>query len=238
MAPAFVRQILPKQSRRGNIARAAIGRATYRGNPARALADYADQHPRVTFVQIGSHDGTSGDPLAVHLEHHPGWAGTLVEPIPEFFDELTRLRGDDPRFRLVRAAITPHAEPTIEMTAVRTDAGLPEWTRQLASIRSDVLLRHAEHAPGLEDNLDVVTVPALTFDELMGDTVSVDLIHIDTEGHDAAVLELIDFDRWDPDLVLFEHKHLDRGITRAWRRRLRRRGYKIEWNELDTISVR
>ena len=54
-----------------------------------------------------------------------------------------------------------------------------------------------------------VEVPALTFASLTKDVDDIDVLHIDTEGHDAKILAQVDFDAWTLSAVLFEHHHLD-----------------------------
>jgi hypothetical protein len=44
-----------------------------------------------TFVQIGSNDGTTGDPLRTFTEAND-WSGLLVEPVPYVFARLQRER--------------------------------------------------------------------------------------------------------------------------------------------------
>jgi len=50
-----------------------------------------------------------------------------------------------------------------------------------------------------------ISVPAITFSELVDDLDDIDLVHFDTEGHDGEVLDQIDLDRWHPDIIMFEH---------------------------------
>lgn len=43
----------------------------------------------VSFLQIGSNDGISGDPLNKFINNY-NWKGILVEPIPFLFEKLKR----------------------------------------------------------------------------------------------------------------------------------------------------
>jgi FkbM family methyltransferase len=228
--------LLPFDTRRGWAVRAVFGRAPrWRGKEER-WQRYATTHPAISFVQIGSNDGITGDPLASYLDQYPEWRGIFVEPIPSFFDALAQTRGGDPRFKLVRAAITEHDQPTIQMTAVQPSDELPAWALGLSTLHPEVLFEHADAAPGLTDHLVTVTVPAMTFSELVNDLDHINLVHIDTEGHDGEVLDQMDLARWHPDIIMFEHKHLKHAERRRCRERLRRQGYGIAWDETDTIA--
>ena len=102
---AAARWLFPASSARGRAVRR-LRRPTL----PRLLAGFAATHPEVFYVQIGSHNGQTGDPLQAHIDSSPGWRGLMVEPTPEHFASLTECRGGDPRFRLVRAAVTDHEE--------------------------------------------------------------------------------------------------------------------------------
>ena len=178
----------------------------------------------------------TSDPLATYLDQYPEWHGILVEPIPSFFEKLTQRRGDDHRFKLVRAAITEHDELTIQMTAIESSENLPAWALGLSTLHPEVLLEHAKLVPGLTEHLVTVSVPAMTFSEPIDDLDHIDLVVVDTEGHDGEVLDQIDLDRFHPDFIMFEHKHLQHRERRRCRRRLRRAGYRVAWDAMDTIA--
>ena len=113
--------VLPLATRRGQLARRVTRRASY--DPVWVVLDrFGRTHPDVVFVQIGSHNGYDSDPLARFVDRHEAWRGVMVEPMPEHFEALTQRRGDDPRLRLVQAAITDH-EGTVEMVTVETTPG-------------------------------------------------------------------------------------------------------------------
>jgi FkbM family methyltransferase len=228
---------LPRNSRRGRVARRV--RERLRRDDARlAFRRYADRHPDVVFVQIGSHNGNDNDPLARYIEKHRGWRGILVEPIPHQFAALQARRGDDPRLRLVRAAITDH-DGEVDMTVVDTDDSTPHWLSQLSSIDSDVIVRHSYLVPGgLQDRLRTVRVPAMTFATLVEGLDRIDVLHIDTEGHDAKILAQVDFARWRPAIVMFESVHLEAGERARCEARLRSFGYDLVSNEFDTVATR
>jgi FkbM family methyltransferase len=227
---------LPRDSRRGRVARRL--RERMRRDDARlAFRRFAERHPDVVFVQIGSHNGNDNDPLARYIEKHRGWRGIMVEPIPHQFAALQARRGHDPRVRLVRAAVTDH-DGEVDMTVVETDESTPYWLSQLSSIESDVIVRHSYLVPGgLQDRLRTVRVPSITFPTLVDGLDRIDVLHIDTEGHDAKILAQVDFDRWRPQIVMFESVHLESGERARCEARLRSLGYELASNEFDTVAT-
>jgi FkbM family methyltransferase len=231
----FLDRALPRDTRRGQVARRF--RERLRRDDARtAFRRYADNHPDVVFVQIGSHNGNDNDPLARYIDKHPGWRGVMVEPIPHQFATLQSRRGADDRLRLVQAAITEH-DGHVDMTVVETDESTPYWLSQLSSIESDVIVRHEHLVPGLSDRLRTVQVPALTFATLVTGLDRIDVLHIDTEGHDAKILAQVDLDRWRPAIIMFESVHLESGERASCEARLRSHGYELVANEFDTVAT-
>src|SRR5215213_11033483 len=130
---------LPVDSFRGQIARRIVGRPSY--DPVWiALEKFASRHHDVVFVQIGSHNGRANDPLARFLDRYPGWRGLMVEPIPAHFAALSKHRGSDARFELVRTAITD-CDGSVEMTTVDVAPGMHPCAGQLSSLHLDVVLK-------------------------------------------------------------------------------------------------
>lgn len=195
----------------------------------------------VTFVQIGSNDGTTGDPLRELAESH-SWSGVLVEPVPYVFARLRAQRGADSRVRLENAAIADsdgvaqlhHLRPR------RDGEDLPEWYDQLGSFSLPTILKHEEAIPNIRDLLVSTEVRTLTFDSLCAkhQLPSFDLLHIDVEGFDWEVLRQIDLQRYQPDIVLYERVHLSDGDAAAARRRLETAGYSVLDGVFDTVAVR
>jgi hypothetical protein len=81
-------------------------------------------------------------------------------------------------------------------------------------------------------------VPALTFATLVEGLDRIDVLHIDTEGHDAKILAQVDLARWRPAVIMFESVHLEASERAACESRLRAAGYSLVANEFDTVAVR
>jgi hypothetical protein len=55
----------------------------------RVFENLSKHYSEIIFLQIGSNDGVSGDPLNFFINNY-NWHGVLVEPIPFLFDQLQR----------------------------------------------------------------------------------------------------------------------------------------------------
>jgi hypothetical protein len=67
----------------------------------------------------------------------------------------------------------------------------------------------------------------------------IDLFHVDAESYDYQVIRQIDFERFRPRLILYEHCALKAGDLHAARALLSRNGYDlISCGNVDTMAVR
>lgn len=180
----------------------------------------------VFFVQIGAHDGLTGDHIhPVALSH--GWRGLAVEPVPPLYRRLEmNYRGTG--VRAVNAAVG-ESDGRLTFYSLRPDAdpALPDWYDQIGSFRRDVVLSHADAIPDIAERIEPIEVECLTLSTLLARyrVERIDVLLIDTEGYDLVVLREVDFARYGPRLVIYERKHLGgrrraRGAQRAPRGRL------------------
>lgn len=203
------------------------------------LECYAALRPRAFFIQIGSNDGAHSDPLRpVILSSH--WRGILIEPVPYVFERLRQNYGHIDRLTLANVAIADRdgALPFYHLRkALPEEAGqLPSWYDQLGSFLPEVVLKHKEFIPDIEQRLVCTQVPAITFDTLCRryGVEQVDLIHIDTEGYDWQIIQMIDWSRVRPKILMFEHHHLGAEARAECETLLRGLGYELKPEWLDT----
>jgi FkbM family methyltransferase len=162
-----------------------------------------------TFVQVGSHDGRTDDPLFATVIGR-AVRGLLIEPIPELFQRLTATYAERPDLIFVNAAVAED-EAGRELYWVSPMPGDPIWVDQLGSFSRDIVLSHADWVPGLADRIRTVRVECRTLPSLIEEHrfSRIDLLHIDAEGSDFAILKTVDFEAaWSPRSVLYEQKHL------------------------------
>ena len=206
----------------------------------RFIALFADIFPEAFVLQIGANDGMAGDPLFGAFSR-TRWSGLLVEPVPHLYERLAGQYADRPGVRLERAAVSRHdgEAPLYRLRSVPSKT--PEWFDQLASLNREVLLKNRSAIPDIESLLVEERVPTVRLDTLLArHSISrIDLLVIDTEGHDYEILRALDFGRFRPVLLMFEHQHLSASDKAAAVALLATHGYRCqETPEGDTIAWR
>lgn len=208
----------------------------------RLLLAFADAYPRARFVEIGANDGDQHDHLSPLIVER-GWRGVMVEPVPYVFERLRRNFGAVDGVRLEMAAIAARTgTSTLFHLAEAPDPAahdLPTWYDGIGSFSREALLAHAPQIPDIEDLVVETRVPCLTFDSLCAKhgLSAVDILAVDTEGHDWEILKTVDLAHWRPRLVVYEHYHLngrDRGQAAA---HLRSHGYELLAEGFDTFCL-
>lgn len=202
------------------------------------------------FVQVGAHNGGSGDPLAQSIRRL-GLDGILVEPQNLQFDELSRNYADQPKLILERAAIASR-DGTATLYKVKPafwlEQGFPAGAdSEISSLKREQIRRHVEIFGGSAlaeretEYLETEAVPALTLGSLLAkhSVTHLDLLQIDTEGFDYEVLKMVDFATMPPALINFEVVHLrDEDKLAAWEM-LRDHGYEIFASDIyNTLAIR
>ncbi len=206
----------------------------------RLLRAFADAHPDAFFVEIGSNDGEQHDHLRPFIVGR-SWRGIMVEPVPHVFERLRRNYGAIERVTLENAAIADR-DGTIPFfyPAAETDlTGLPDWYDGIGSLSREAVVGHARHIPDIEQRLVREEVECLTYASLCArhGVARVDLLVIDTEGHDREILRTLDLTGQRPRLIVYEHFHLsphDRGDARE---QLERAGYETLEEGFDTFAL-
>jgi FkbM family methyltransferase len=205
-----------------------------------AMHRFGAAFPDASFVQVGANDGVSRDPLRMQISRRR-WSGVMVEPVPSVFARLEQRYGDHPRIRLENSAITSSAG-VLPFFALREPApGEDVWPlyHTLGSFQRDVILSHKEFIPDIEDRLVETDVPCMTFEHLCEKhgLDRLDVLLIDTEGHDWTVLQTVDLARRQPGLIVYEHCHLPAEDAQAARAHLSEHGYVTFEHGLDTAAL-
>lgn len=163
----------------------------------------------VRFVQVGAHNGVSGDPIHDLVRRH-GWRGVLVEPVPYLFEQLRRNYAGVPGLILDPRAVAEDTTPRRLYRLRPNNDGLPDWYDQLGSFDLNVVLKHRDAIPNIEDYLVSDEVPCVPLSTLMAEhgVTRLDLLIIDVEGYDYHILRQLDFTRFVPPVIVYEKKHL------------------------------
>ncbi|MFL6520742.1 MAG: FkbM family methyltransferase [Chthoniobacterales bacterium] len=206
----------------------------------RLIALFAEIFPDAFVVQIGANDGTAGDPLLEGFRT-TRWSGLLVEPVPYLYETLVSRYRDRPGIQMECAAISTR-DGEAPLYRLRSIPGrTPEWFNQLASLDREVLLKHRSSIPEIDSLLVEEHVPTVRLDTLLTrhGISRIDLLVIDAEGHDFEILRTLDFTRFKPTLLMFEHQHLSDTDKQAAYTLLKTAGYDFrETPEGDAIAWR
>jgi FkbM family methyltransferase len=189
------------------------------------------------FVQIGANDGVTHDFLHDYIRAYR-WRGILVEPVPAYCDLLRARYQGVPAVVIEQSAISSF-EGT--RTLYRIDdpaAELPAWSKGLASLHLDVIKKHRWLIPDLEDAIVAEPVCCITLATLIRkhQVEKIDLLSVDTEGHDFEVIKQIDFARFIPRMIIYEHKHLRRETKRHCENLLEAQGYQLTKRLSNTLA--
>ncbi len=87
---------------------------------------------------------------------------------------------------------------------------LPEWYDQLGSFYKDVILKHKNYIPNIEELIEEQQINTMSFEDLIKKhkIINVDILHIDTEGYDFEIIKTINFKKYKINVIIFENKHL------------------------------
>lgn len=173
-------------------------------------------------VSIGANDGRHNDPLW-SFRSWRGLRGALVEPFPAAFDRLADNYGPwRDRFALAQVAVD-------ETSGDRWFFSLHDDLRvydELGTLDEELARRHAQR---LDAAIEAVNVRCLTpralFCELSLDRV--DILLVDAEGKDGAILRTAELERWGVRLVAFEHSQMSAADHAVVRQALRDRRYDL-----------
>ncbi len=205
----------------------------------RATGAYEDS---VYFVQIGSNDGMSEDPLHRLIVRSPRWTGVLVEPLPGTFERLKRnyARCAD-RLRFINKAVGP-SSGILPFYYIQEDDGgdaILDWASRIASFSREHVLKHKAVDPRIEDRISVMDIYCITLNQLFEEAAlpRVDLLHIDAEGYDWIILKTLDLNRVRPQVVIFETINLSKQDVSAACAFFQEAGYRGFFHGLDVVWV-
>jgi FkbM family methyltransferase len=150
------------------------------------------------FVQCGGSDGVSSDPT-YYLEKFMKWKGVIAEPLPKTAELCKRNR---PNSKVYQTALVSndYRKEDIELfdchsmsVTPETKYDIEEWTKK-GEIAQRITTKK-------------ITVPAMTLDAMIANfagTEKIDLLVLDTEGSEIAILNGFSLDRYAPQYILIE----------------------------------
>lgn len=191
-----------------------------------ALARRPEQHLRIdpvyvlarlslegelNVLQIGAFDGVRNDFLA-DLIRRDSVRATLLEPEPDAFQRLHQLLDGNPKIQLCNAAVADRTG-TIDFYRVRPEfRQIDPNCHQYSGLTPQVIRSHMRHlVPDVEQLIERIEVPAWRYADLLDDLeLDPNVVLIDTEGFDGAIVRQLLAASRQPDVIVFEIRHLPR----------------------------
>jgi FkbM family methyltransferase len=203
----------------------------------------------VFILVIGAMDGVSYDRMRPHVDRF-GWSGLFVEPVPELFDRLVQSFAGAAHERSLcfeRAAIAGTGDDVgteIEMIRIPPRAiesgGLDQCFLGMSTLlpprNGFTSERDRVH---LERHGERIRVPSTTLPALLAKhrVERVDVLQIDVEGYDWAVLRQFDFTRYRPSVVCAERCNLPPDEQVAMEAHLEAQGYDVFHTGQDLTGI-
>ncbi len=187
------------------------------------------------FIQVGANDGVRFDGLYQKVTAVNA-SGIVIEPLPRYFKRLAANYEDYPGVRPLNVALHPMLD-RVELFHVDPEkaARLPPWVHGIGSIDP----RHHRRSDTPADCMTSTVVPAIPFSALLEryDVRRIDLLQIDVEGFDLAILEMVPFERIKPRLIKFEIAVMDEASREKAFAMLAHHGYRTHVEGEDAIAM-
>lgn len=181
------------------------------------------------IVQIGAFDGKVSDPLQNVLKNNHNARVLMVEPQPQPFADLVKLYKKNDSFLLENVAITEKDGPVMLHFPV-TEGPSPKASLDKV---------HFKRFNIKEKQVKSIQVEGLTVKTLLERKQFnfVDLLQIDTEGHDYKILKQFFNLGIHPKVINIERFHLSKSERSLLKNELSRLNYQYIDTEYDTFAV-
>jgi FkbM family methyltransferase len=182
-------------------------------SPTQQIQRFLGTRSDIFVLQIGSNDGLTGDPIRPLLLRNATWKALLVEPVPFLFERLRQNYTSYFNVKFLNAAVSDsiglvpfyYIDPEAKVNLPE----LPSWYDKLGSFNRNHISAH--FGPAILPYIATTDVITYTLNDLLAEAQvsSIDVLHLDTEGHDWTILRQLDLSKITPSVILFEHKHLN-----------------------------
>ncbi len=204
----------------------------------------------IIFIQIGANEGVMSNDFLHPFILEKKWKGVLIEPVPSIFKKLQQNYAHIPNLYFENVAISDSkkqadffvVDSETEFFKNNPDlvnqAGGP-WGDQKGSLDRAHVVKHSSAISNVQ--YKSISVQCLTFQDIVDkyELPKVDLLQIDTEGHDDVILYSIDFPKMAPRLIIFEHEHLSFERYLACIAHLQSFGYEVTYTGIyDTVIMK
>lgn len=201
------------------------------------LDNFSARKKNLTIVQVGACDGVTNDPIRDQVAKDSTRA-ILIEPNPFAFDTLQKVYAGQPNVTLIQAAIGDKDGEAPMYRVKRTEKTDPEvdLTLQIASFYKEHLERHGKK----DYEIERITVACRSLSSLVAELglTQIDLLQIDAEGFDAAVVRMALKLPVRPNCINFEHVHLVAQDRQPLFDLLEENGYLLGYDAWNILALR
>ena len=225
---------------KSNIRNIAYKLGGYRLRPVEQLVEDVVLHDGArSFLQIGANDGYLSDPINLAIFRH-SLAGTFVEPQPNYFAELQKTYRNFPGMVYVPCAIA--TEPgTMTMYSLDCSSGrLPGWAHGVGTLSREQIQKFGDQIDDIDSWIRSQDVECITVAELLrrASHPDPDIVVVDAEGFDHAILSQFDFADLSTKLVIYETESMKKADAADLGRRLEAAGFALVDADQDTVALR
>ena len=159
-----------------------------------------------SVIQIGANDGHSFDELSFFLKKFK-ITSILVDPIPEFFDELKLNYSKYDNIKLENVAISEHDNNTfLYSVKKRYRDNYGGHAKAISSFNLNHLLKHGIKKQHIEKlNINSISIKNLLNKYKLK---SIDLLYVDAEGYDGEIILSFLNEEIDCKAIIFEFIHI------------------------------
>jgi len=189
-----------------------------------------------SLVQVGANDGKSFDSLYSFVVDRDA-SGVLIEPIKDYYNDLCENYINHSRLLKVNKAVHKTEQFVTIYKIDDTKVNLyPKWVRGMASFDKTKLVsldfmkfNHVleEKVPS-QPLMDIIDAAGIDY---------FDYFQVDTEGYDYEVIDMFNFERYQPKLIKAEFVNLNKKEQSLMIEKLKSNGYYIVYDGLDIIGI-
>ena len=197
---------------------------------------YQFQNESIFFIQIGGNDGILSDPIHKHYSKSLKWNGIIFEPNPSAFLDLEKnIVNYKNRIEAVNCAVSNHVgEIDLWVPENRYGQNLSAYVSNSRKILKKQIPKNIL--------IEKISVESICMNDFLHERkiLKIDLLQVDTEGHEVEILH--DIEKWQviPKILHIEIGHLSGKSIDELIQKISTLGYKCHWggHEGDLICIK
>jgi FkbM family methyltransferase len=177
------------------------------------VAKYAKYKKYRSILKIGSNDGVRNDAFYPFVSQDVTIRALFVDPMSYLLEQARKAHKHHKNIKYVQLAIAETSGEKdfffLDESVKKDHPNVPDYYTGIGSFSSTHIAKHFGN--NYSEYIRKVPVATDTLNNLLEreEFTSFDILHIDTEGYDWQVLKQLPLDKILPELIYFEHKHLN-----------------------------